>query len=323
MDPREPYTSSARRRWRTGAVAVLGVVICAAPWSAAQGERAQNQVSTQVMFVAVADAEGAPVTDLSPQELVVQWDGLDCDTFDLAPFNLPVRVTVFVDNAEGGRQALQHMREGLKDFVDAIPAEVEVGLVTLARQPRWVARHTADRNALRRGIDLIVPDAGTRARFRDALVEEAVRLHEDPERQYLPVIVLVASDGPEGSMTQQVAYEEMVRRLIQSSATVHTLMFSSPTSASRAGLIGGQQVQVALHLRDLTHGTYEALAVASGFRRMLPELGRDIARKHRLTSNQYRVTYLPPAGTFDRPFVSVATSRPRLNLFPTTDGNVP
>ena len=55
---------------------------------------------------------------------------------------------------------------------------------------------------------------------------------------------------------------------------------------------------------------------------MLPELAGDIARKHRLTNHQYRVTYTPPAGTFDRPRISISTSRPNLNLFPTFDGNV-
>ena len=306
-------TPAARLRRLTAALLALVLIFFSAPWNATQAVRAQ----LHGLFLAVADVNGDPVSDLSLGEVVVLWDGLECDTFDLEPINRPVRVTVFVDNAEGSREALQHMREGLKGFLDVLPGEVEVALVTLARQPRWVTRHTSDRTELARGIDLITPDNGTRARFRDALYEEAERLNDDLERQYVPVIVMVATDGPEGSTLQQVAYERMAQRLVDNSATVHTLLFSNRRVYGR-----GQQVQIAMHLRDLTGGTYESLAIPSGFRRLLPELAGDIARKHRLTSHQYRVTYTPPAGTFDRPRISISTSRPNLNLFPTFDGNV-
>ena len=54
--------------------------------------------------------------------------GEDCETLNVEPINWPVRLTVYVDNGAGGREALQNMREGLKLFVDALPEEVEVGL---------------------------------------------------------------------------------------------------------------------------------------------------------------------------------------------------
>ena len=130
------------------------------------------------------------------------------------------------------------------------------------------------------------------ALFRDALIEEAGRLHDDDERQYFPVIVMVASgDSPEGSTSQQPAYDNMLERMIDNLATVHTRMLMD----SRGGG-PGQQVQVGINVSDLTHGTYKPLAISTAFRHMLPELGRDIARKHRLVSNQYRLTYAPPDG---------------------------
>ena len=177
-----------------------------------------------------------------------------------------------------------------------------------------MTQHSSDRAEIARGIDLIVPDRGA-ARFRDALIEEAERLDEDEERQYFPVIVMVASDGPEGSTSQQQAYDEMVERMVAASATVHTRMFS--------GGGPGQQVAVAMNLRDATGGSYEALAIGTGFRTMLPELGQDIARKHRLVSNQYRVTYAPPDGISNPSAMGISTSRQGVNLAPTLNGNVP
>ena len=307
-------TSPAGRRLVAGTLLALALIVFGGPWS-----------TSQVVFLSVVDANGEPVSDLELDEVIVQWDGVDCETLNLEPIDWPVRVTVFVDNGEGSLEALQHMREGLKGFVDAIPEEVEVALMTLARQPRWVTRHTSDREELARGIDLIVPDAGAAARFRDALIEEAGRLNDDEERQYFPVIVMVASDGPEGSTSLQPAYDKMLQRLIDSSATVHTRIFSGDRlSAGRGGLDNlGQQIQIGMNLRDVTRGSYEVLNVGTGFRTILPELAREIARKHKMVSSQYRITYAPPDGVSDQAVTSILTSRPGLNLIPTLDGNVP
>ena len=306
-------TSVARLRRVAGALLALVLIVWGAPWSTGQAVQAQNQV----LFVSVVDANGESVTDLEPDELMVQWDGMDSETLDLEPINLPVRVTVFIDNAEGARDALQHMREGLKGFLDAVPEDVEIALLTLARQPRWITRHTTDRAELVRSLDLVVPDHGTAARYLDAWAEEAGRINDDAERQYLPIVVMVASDGPDGSSITQGRYEQVVQRMLDTSATMHTRMFSGVGDAS------APQAQMGIEMGTLTRGSYEALAAATAFRTMLPELGRDIARKHSRVRHQYRVTYAPPDGASDQPAISVGSTRPDLNIIPTIDGNVP
>ncbi len=80
---------------------------------------------------------------------------------------------------------------------------------------------------------------------------------------------------------------------------------------------------MAINLGNATRGTFEELAVSTGFRTMLPELGRDIARKHRLVSTQYRVTYAPPDGASDQPAMGILTSRQDVTMIPTVDGTVP
>ena len=300
------------RRPIAGALIALALIVFGVPGTTSQVVLAQSQV----LFVSIVDVDGEPVTDLTAEEVTVQWDGEDCETLNLEPIDWPVRVTVFVDNGEGGRAAVPQMREGLRGFMDAIPDEVEIAILTLARQPRWVTRHTTDRAELAEGIDLIVSDAGAASTFMDALIEEAGRLHDDEERQYFPVIVLVASDGPDTSNGLQQRYEEALQRLIANSATVHTRMLSS-------GNVGGLAAQVGSHVGEVTRGSHQALGLGSAFETMLPELGEDIARKHRRVSNQYRVTYAPPDGASDLPAISIGTTRPGLNVIPTLDGNVP
>ncbi len=308
---------TARLRPLTGVLLVLALLAVGAPWRSSQVAFAQNQV----LFVSIVDSNGEPVTDLEADDLQVRWDDVVCETLALEPINWPVRVTVFVDNGEGSQNALQHMREGLKLFVDAIPAEVEVALLTIGSQPRWITRHTADRAELERGIDLMTPDAGAASRFMDALIEEAGRLNDDEERQYFPVIVMVATDGPDGSTGLPQRLDDMLQRLIENSATVHTRMFSTGSSSPFQGL----QVQAGVRVSEVTHGTYESLAASTAFVTALSELGQDIARKHTRVSHQYRLTYAPPDGAFDQPRIRVAVSDrySGVNLFPTLDGNLP
>ena len=64
-------------------------------------------------------------------------------------------------------------------------------------------------------------------------------------------------------------------------------------------------------------------AAASGFVNLLTELAWDLANKHRMVSNQYRVTYRQPRNPPTQPAIGVATTRQGLNLIPTLDGNVP
>jgi len=66
----------------------------------------------------------------------------------------PVRVTVFLDNSDRARSAVQHMPTGLRGLFNVIPSDVEVGLLTLARQPRWIVDYTSNRTkAGFRGVD--------------------------------------------------------------------------------------------------------------------------------------------------------------------------
>ena len=114
------FTTTARLQPVAGALLALAVILFGAPWATSQVALAQEQT----LFVSVVDANGVPVTDLGPEEIVVQWDEVACETVELEPIDWPVRVTVFVDNGDAAVRAIQHMREGLKGFMAAIPDDV-------------------------------------------------------------------------------------------------------------------------------------------------------------------------------------------------------
>jgi hypothetical protein len=272
-------------------------------------------------FISVTDAAGAPVTDLTREEVIVESDGQRFETLDLERIDWPVRVTVFVDNGIGSRPALDHMREGLRLFLAALPPEVEVAIATIAGRPQIRARHTADREELMDAIGVIAPDDGA-ARFLDALYEEAERLHRDKEDRYFPVIVMVATNGPEGSSrVRDNQFREMMERLFADRATLHTRMFTNtPVSGVQQG---GAQTRWAIDIGDATRGSYAGLSSPNGYRTLLPQLAEDIARKHRLVSTQYRLTYAVPARASGQSGVRILTSRAGIRMTATPDGNLP
>ncbi len=294
----------ARTALLVGAICVLGAL--------------SAQAQEHTLHVAVADAEGNPVPGLREGDIIVQWDGENLETTEFEAVNWPVRLTVFVDNSGTGSPIVPQVREGLRRLFQELPADMEIAVLTTARQPRWITRHTLDRAELEDDIANIAPDSGTAATYNDALVEEANRLDDDDDREYYPVIIMIATDGPDRSRSQQGRINQMVERMVENSAEVHTLLFVGGGLGSGAMAAGvGQQ------MAQFTRGTFERVAVATAIIERLEALGRDIARKHRFVSNQYRITYRQPRNPSPQPAIGVATEREGLQMLPTLDGNVP
>lgn len=305
-----PIPTRCPRPSRTASLAAVILLLGAASSAPAQ---------EHTLHVAVADAEGNPVPGLTEDDIVVQWDGENLETTEFEAVDWPVRLTVFIDNSNAAVSLVPQVREGLRTLLRTLPAEMEIAMLTTARQPRWITRHTTDRAELEGNIANIAPDTGSAPTFIDALVEETNRIHDDDDREYYPVIIMVSGDGADGSRSQQGRVDRMVERMVENQVELHTVLFiggSGQGSASMASVIGAQLVPA-------TRGTFDRIAAASAIVEKLEALGRDIARKHGFVSNQYRITYRQPRNPSSQPAIGVATERAGLQMLPTLDGNVP
>ena len=254
-------------------------------------------------------------------DVVIEWDGTPCEVIDLEPVDWPVRVTVFVDNATESQAALPDMREGLALFLEALPPDVEAAVATLAGRPQFRVAHTTDRRELADAVGVLAAE-GSSAAFFDALYEEAERLEDDRERQYLPAVVMVAVAGSEGSRRARGdAIQRTMDRLYANAAVVHTLLFTAPYGVGRT--LGRAQAQWGTDVAAATRARYEEMVVSTRFRTLLPEIAADLARRHRLVRNQYRVTFRPPEDASDQPRLQVGSARVGVVALPTDNGNVP
>ncbi len=309
-------TTSRPRRFLVGRLA-LSLVVCGASWTATPVAAAQDQS----VFVGFTDLEGAPVTDITAEDVAILWDGVACEILELEPINCPVRVTVWVDNATESVAALPDMREGLRLFLDALPPDIEVAIGSLSGRPQFRSPYTTDRGELTDAIGTIAPE-GASAAFFAALYEEAERMHEDEDRQYTPVIVMVAAAGSEGSSrVTPKRFERMMDRLSGNAATVHTLLFRAPYGVGKQ--MGQNQAMWGNDIAVTTGGRFESVLTSTVYRTLLPEIAKDLARKNKLVSHQYRVVYKPPKDASDQPRIQMKSKRGGLNAFISLNGNVP
>src|SRR5688572_27116678 len=137
------------RRAGWGAAAVIAFA-----GAAMVAVQAQGPVT---LFVSATDASGATVSDIKPEEFSYKEAGQAGKITSIEKFSLPMKVTIAVDNSGDSAQALSSYRSGLTEMVNALPADVEVTLITMSPQPRMVVKPTTNREEILRGITRFAP----------------------------------------------------------------------------------------------------------------------------------------------------------------------
>ena len=151
------------------------------------------------LYVQVFDRRtGAIVDDLRKAEVVVRVDGVAYPVLDVRGANLPITLTVLVDNGGAASRAFGRMQDGLRAFFDRLRANQSMSLLALSPRPRWVLRAALDRGEIRDGVDRIAVESDSSTRLLDGLVEASEWLAAGSQLQR-PVIVIVSADGTDSS----------------------------------------------------------------------------------------------------------------------------
>ena len=226
-------------RFLIGSVFALSLVVYGAPWGTGQVVSAQDQS----LFVAYIDSEGAPVTDMEAKNVIIQWDEVECEIVELEPINWPLRVTVMVDTGTEATQFLPDMRVGVESFLDALSPDVEVAIGSIGGgRVQYMTQHTSDREVVLDAVRRLSP-AGNSSAFFDGLYEVAEDVDNDRDREYFPVVVMVAVGGAEGSTQHKgKGLQETMDRLNASGGAVHTLLLTNPSSGGQRS-VGRAQAQ--------------------------------------------------------------------------------
>jgi hypothetical protein len=259
------------------------------------------QPSQIQVFLAPVDATGAAVTDLKPEEIAMSENGVPGKVVVLERFNLPVKLTLVVDNCQESVPALATVRAALTSLVEALPPDVEVSLVTLSPQPAMFLKSTADREQINRAISRFGVESRGVPRFSDALVEYADRLEKDfkdKKLTYSPTLVLVSTVTPDQSQAEPRSIENALRALGARGARVSLAIYTSRTTDSNAigELKNGRQTLIAMPIIKASGGKFEPMSNFTQLTGVLPQWGKDIALAHAKQTSQYRLVLDRPGG---------------------------
>lgn len=277
-------------------------------------------------FVSATDAAGVSVSDLRAEDVVMSENGVRQDVVRVERVPVPIKITIAVDNGLLSGDLLVHYRSGLKAFVEALPPDIEMTIISTSPQPRTVVRPTTDRVQILRGINAFAPER-SQPRFTDALVEFSERLQKEGRERgakpYLPVLIMLSTSAPETRSYQAEDINKAMNFLVARHAKVNVIVVSNLANATgTSGSDSNLQALMAVPLAKVTGGRFESLASSGRIATLLPDWGADLALLHARQIGQYRVTVeRARAGELQNPRIELA--RPGLSGSVTVDGMLP
>jgi Mg-chelatase subunit ChlD len=167
---------------------------------------------TRWVYVKVTDPAGAPVLGLGPGDFEVKEDNAVRPVTAAGMATNPMRIMLLVDTGDGTSAALNHIRAGLLAFLDAVPPDAEVMLISTGRQVRVRIQPTTDRKKLKDVAGGLFSDGGATPLI-DALLEMDDRFVRKTEDRW-PVFVIITGDGAESSaLAHEKAFDAWLQDL--------------------------------------------------------------------------------------------------------------
>jgi hypothetical protein len=293
-----------RRTLRYVALTVV-VLLMGAPWAAAQ--------KTKQIFLRVAGANGAPVTDLKATEVKVLEDDMPCKILKVEPAG-PTKLQVLVDNGELNTNPINNLRDGLRAFFEKLPEGVEASLYTTAPQGRAIVKNTADRKKLIDGIAIIAPDRSTGA-FFESLLDAVDRVDHDKAPGIPAIVALGTNAGLERIGDRDIP--DIQEKIIRDGIRVDVVIMMGGTNTSSTS---GTQLEIGTALARLSGGHFENINSTTRLATLIPEIGQLIMLNAAAQQNQYRVTYEPQGKRNSSVKVGVSVSRDGTTVVTSRDG---
>jgi hypothetical protein len=231
--------------------------------------RSSGKTHVRQIFVNVTGADGVTIAGLSAGDFTATEGGAARTVSHVGPANAPMRIALMLDTSAGTAPALNHMRAAAAGFLDALPNDDEVVLITTGRQVRVRLGPTTDRQKLK-GM------AADERFFRKA------------EGRW-PVFVIFTSDGHEVSGGgRENEFRKWALALGGSGVSAHALVLKTPKGRDLPEAIGTPEI-VAENVAHNTGGEYDVMNTTAALADKMKALARTLARAHRNMSGWYAV----------------------------------
>lgn len=252
----------------------------------------------RIIYVSVADRAGAPILDLERDDFEIRETGVSRRIVRAELASDPMRIALLVDSSGAVSQVINHFRAGLLAFLEGLPAEAEIGVMSIGRQARLRLQPTSDRKKLQDLFRGFFPDGGGAA-ILDGIMEGHSRFLKKAEARW-PLMVILTTDGPVAGTTRDDDLQRIAREMQGGGVAAHALVLSTRG--------GGVPTTVSLYITQATGGRYEAIAGASYVPDKLKTLASQITADSRKAGSQYRIEFI--AASQESSGIEIGVSRP-------------
>jgi Mg-chelatase subunit ChlD len=189
---------------------------------------------------------------------------------------------LFVDTSDGTSAALNHIRAGLLAFLDAVPPDAEVMLISTGRQVRVRIQPTTDRKKLKDVAGGLFSDGGATPLI-DALLEMDDRfVRKSPDRW--PVFVIITGDGSESSEpAHEKQFNTWLRDLPARGISAHAFALKYKG--------GGLPDTIASHVVQTVDGRFDFMNTSNALPEKLRALGEHLANDAKAMAQWYQVDF--------------------------------
>ena len=275
------------------ALTVVAIALCAAPPLSAQ--RVQRRV-----YVTAADGSGMPVINLSPGDFQVIENNVPREVLRATRGTGPMRIALVVDSSGTIAPILNSLRAGLTTFLERLPGEHEITLISTGGQLRIRQPVTTDRQKLKTAVGLFASDGGPNSLI-ETMIEVDRRFLNGPGQW--PMLVIVTTD--DGAAIQEPNYNRFnafVKGFVERGGTAHAIVMHNRASSQRI------TSEFVMNVVKNTGGFYETMAIANVLPDKMTMLAEHIDANFKAMSNWYEIEFSGD-GRAQSPRVQVGSSR--------------
>lgn len=258
---------------KRAAVILLAIALGAAPpLSAQRGHRR--------LFVAATDGSGTPILTLSPGEFQVLENGVPREVLRATRVTGPMRIALVVDSSSAMSPLLNNLRAALTTFLDELPGEHEIVLISTGGQIRIRQPVTTDRQKLKTAASAFASDGGPNSMVETMMEVDRRFLTVAPGQS--PMLVMVTTDnGATAWEPNNDRFNKFVREFVLRGGAAHAIVLYPKA--------GGVTTEFVSNVVENTGGFYETMTIANVLPDKMKLLAQHIDANYKAMANWYEL----------------------------------
>jgi Mg-chelatase subunit ChlD len=181
-----------------------------------------------------------------------------------------MRIVLVVDSSSTITPMITDFRAGLAAFLDTLPGEPEIAVISTGSQMRVRVQPTTDRLRLRAAASSFSSDGGGNS-LLDSLLEADQRLLKNADGRRSVFVILTTDSGGSGTVTpaRVSVYNRFVDDFLARGGRAHAVVVGSVNR--------GVTTQIAENLARNTGGFYESIVIGNAIPKLMTTMAEYVA----------------------------------------------